>query len=150
MSNSLNKTAHREMSYGSQLAFTSNARCYPCDGKAEPPDSHRSDPNGGNGRFGDGGPGFLHPLDLVRCAARALPAESRIKRGMEALTMTPNAAESPEAAHLRLLEALPEPALIFDPQGKVVAINAAGLELVEAEASDEVLGKCMLSMLSSA
>src|SRR5579885_3170643 len=58
-----------------------------------------------------------------------------------------NASRVDLASYLPMVERLPEPALLADPNGTVLAINRAGLALLEAESVEAVLGKSFISFL---
>ncbi len=53
------------------------------------------------------------------------------------------------AAHRRLLDRLPQPALLADQHGIIVALNRPGLELVEASVESDVTGREIFTLLAN-
>jgi len=51
-------------------------------------------------------------------------------------------------AYVRLIERLPQPALLSDFTGSVAAINRAGLALLETDSPEAVVGRSLLSFLA--
>jgi PAS domain-containing protein len=58
-----------------------------------------------------------------------------------------SAAAANLTAFLPTIERLPQPALLSDPAGSVLAINRPGLELLEADSAETVLGRNLISFL---
>ena len=85
----------------------------------------------------------------IRNAQGELIGASKVARDITQVRRAEEALRRSEQYREAVLESMPECVKVLDRNGKVLHMNMAGLRMVEADASDQVIGSCVYPLIKA-